>query len=163
MSFSLIIPVFNEEESINNLFKKLKNIKEIKEDVEIILVDDCSTDKSYDYLKQNSSNVNAVVIKNEKNRGYGYSIKEGVKIAKNNVIAISDCDGTYPIEEILKMFEIFNLNNADMIIGKRNFKNSSNSFIKNFGRSLIGKVVNKLTDENIPDFNSGLRLFNKIF
>ena len=60
------------------------------------------------------------------------------------------------------MFEIFNLNNADMIIGKRNFKNSSNSFIKNFGRSLIGKVVNKLTDENIPDFNSGLRLFNKI-
>ena len=163
MSFSLIIPVFNEEESINNLFKKLKNIKEIKEDVEIILVDDCSTDKSYDYLKQNSSNVNAVVIKNEKNRGYGYSIKEGVKIAKNNVIAISDCDGTYPIEEILKMFEIFNLNNADMIIGKRNFKNSSNSFIKNFGRSLIGKVVNKLTDENIPDFNSGLRLFNKNF
>ena len=163
MSFSLIIPVFNEEESINNLFKKLKNIKEIKEDVEIILVDDCSTDKSYDYLKQNSSNVNAIVIKNEKNRGYGYSIKEGVKIAKNNVIAISDCDGTYPIEEILKMFEIFNLNNADMIIGKRNFKNSSNSFIKNLGRSLIGKVVNKLTDENIPDFNSGLRLFNKNF
>lgn len=163
MSFSLIIPVFNEEESINNLFKKLKNIKEIKKDVEIILVDDCSTDKSYDYLKQNSSNVNAIVIKNEKNRGYGYSIKEGVKIAKNNVIAISDCDGTYPVEEILKMFEIFNLNNADMIIGKRNFKNSSNSFIKNFGRALIGKVVNKLTDEKIPDFNSGLRLFNKNF
>ena len=68
MSFSLIIPVFNEEESINNLFKKLKNIKEIKEDVEIILVDDCSTDKSYDYLKQNSSNVNAVVIKMKKKR-----------------------------------------------------------------------------------------------
>ena len=163
MSFSLIIPVFNEEESINNLFNKLKNIKEIKEDIEIILVDDCSTDKSYDYLKQNSSNVNAIIIKNEKNRGYGYSIKEGVKIAKNNVIAISDCDGTYPVEEILKMFEIFNLNNADMIIGKRNFKNSSNSFIKNFGRALIGKVVNKLTDENIPDFNSGLRLFKKHF
>ena len=73
------------------------------------MIDDCSTDKSYDYLKQNSSNVNIVVIKNEKNRGYGYSNK-GVKIAKNNVIAISDCDGTYPIREILKMFEIFNLN-----------------------------------------------------
>ena len=69
----------------------------------------------------------------------------------------------YPVEEILKMFEILNLKNADMIIGKRDFKNSSNSFIKNFGRSLIGKVVNKLTDENIPDFNSGLRLFKKNF
>ena len=134
MSFSLIIPVFNEEESINNLFQKLKNIKEIKKDVEIILVDDCSTDKSYTYLNQNSSDINAIVIKNhEKNRGYGYSIKEGVKIAKNNVIAISDCDRTaYPVEEILGGFEILNLKNADMIIGKRDFKNSSNSFIKNF-------------------------------
>ena len=163
MSFSLIIPVFNEQESIKDLFKKLNDIKKIKKDIEIILVDDCSTDKSYDYLNQNSSDVNAIIIKNEKNRGYGYSIKEGVKIAKNNVIAISDCDGTYPIEEILKMFEIFNLKNADMVIGKRDFKKSPNLFIKNFGRSLIGKVVNKLTDENIPDFNSGLRLFNKKF
>tara|TARA_X000000950_G_C13762356_1_gene597382 strand:- start:103 stop:963 length:861 start_codon:yes stop_codon:yes gene_type:complete len=163
MSFSLIIPVYNEEKSIKNLFEKLKDIKKIKKDIEIILIDDCSTDRSYNYLSENCSYVDAKIIKNEINRGYGFSIKEGLKIAKNNSIAICDCDGTYPVEEILKMFEIFNLENADMVIGKRDFSKSSNSIIKNFGRSLVGKVVNKLTNENIPDFNSGLRIFKKKF
>ena len=77
MSFSLIIPVFNEEESINNLFKKLKNIKEIKKDVEIILVDDCSTDKSYTYLNQNSSDINAIVIKMKKTEVMVIPLKKG--------------------------------------------------------------------------------------
>ena len=163
MSFSLIIPVFNEEQSIKSLFEKLKNVKEIKKDIEIILIDDCSTDNSYNYLIEKSPIVGAKILKNETNRGYGYSIKEGSKIASNNIVAICDCDGTYPLEEILKMFEIFNLKNADMVIGKRDFSNSSNSFIKNLGRAIIGKIVNKLTEENIPDFNSGLRLFNKKF
>ena len=161
--FTLIIPVYNEENSINSLFDKLSKIKDISKDIEIIIVDDCSSDNSYNYLKEKSKNLSIKLIKNEVNKGYGYSIKRAIKVSQTNTIAICDCDGTYPIEEVIKMFAIYKNESADMIIGKRNFEKNASSILKNFGRNIIGKIVNRLTEEKIPDFNSGLRIFDKNF
>ena len=103
---SLIIPVYNECEVINNFFQDLKicNFSLINE---IIFVNDYSNDNSLDLIQKKINefekllpNVNFVIINNLKNRGYGFSIKKGVETSNNESIAIIDLDGTYKIEDL---------------------------------------------------------------
>jgi len=103
---SLVIPVFNESIEIDSFFNDLKdcNFNLINE---IILIDDCSTDNSYELLKKKTNEfkadtfkVNFILIKNSKNRGYGFSIKKGINKSNNESIAIIDLDRTYKIEDL---------------------------------------------------------------
>ena len=81
--YSIIIPVYNEIYSINALLKSLKCY--FKKGHEIILIDDGSTDGSKNILTKNKI-IKLISIKN--NKGKGYAIKEGLKIARNNKIII---------------------------------------------------------------------------
>ena len=101
---SLIIPVFNESEEIENFFSNLKKVCNFDLVNEIIFIDDCSTDNSLKSLEKKitefntlSLDVNFFLIRNLKNRGYGFSIKKGVRNSSNDTIAIIDLDRTYKI------------------------------------------------------------------
>ena len=91
---SLIIPVFNESNEIENFFNELKNCNfELVN--EIIFVDDCSTDNSLSLLEKKivefkilNLKINFIIIRGLKNRGYGFSIKKGVNYSNNNLLAI---------------------------------------------------------------------------
>ena len=167
---SLIIPVYNESEEIENFFEQLKkcNFDIINE---IIFVDDCSTDNSYKLLdKKNNdfkmlfTNVSFLLIKNFKNRGYGSSIKKGVDASSNNSIAIIDLDRTYKIEDLNSIANEF-INNHnfkfDLISGQREINIKNTSRIKIIGKTIIIAIANFCFDEKIKDFNSGLRVFDK--
>ena len=78
--FSLIIPVYNEENSIINSLEEISNIfKETDIDFELILVNDGSNDKTSDRINQYNSENNLNLINHDKNRGYGAAIKTGIK------------------------------------------------------------------------------------
>ena len=93
---SLVIPVFNESDEIENFFNDLKfcNFDLINE---IIFIDDFSADDSSNLLEEKIDefkklfvNTNFLLLNNLKNRGYGFSIKKGVRNSSNNTIAIID-------------------------------------------------------------------------
>lgn len=167
---SLIIPVFNEAKEIENFFNELKklNFDLINE---IIFIDDCSTDNSYDLLKQQiknfkieKTNINFNLLDNLKNRGYGFSIKKGVENSTNQVIGIIDLDRTYKIEDLNEISEQFvNINKLkyDLIIGQRTIDISNTSKLKIVGKKIINAITNFCFNEKIVDYNSGLRIFDK--
>ena len=167
---SLIIPVFNESNEIENFFNELKkcNFNKVNE---IIFVDDCSTDNSIELLKkkitefrQSNFDLNLLLISNLKNRGYGFSIKKGVAISSNDSIAIIDLDRTYKIEDLNLLAKIFiedyNLK-YDLIAGERSINSKNTSKLKILGKKIINTLTNFCFNEKIEDYNSGLRIFNK--
>ncbi len=167
---SLIIPVFNESNEIENFFNELKicNFNKINE---IIFVDDCSTDNSIELLKkkitdfeQSNFKVNFLLINNLKNRGYGFSIKKGVAASNNNSIAIIDLDRTYKIEDLNLLANMFIDDydlKYDLISGQRSINLNNTSRLKIFGKKIINSIANFCFNEKIVDYNSGLRVFNK--
>lgn len=167
---SLIIPVFNEEDEIENFFNDVKKI-DLDLINEIIFIDDCSTDNSFFLLEKEIKDfktkflkIKFVLLKNFKNRGYGFSIKKGVDHSNNNSIAIIDLDKTYKIEdlnELSKLFiEDFKLK-YHLISGERNINSKNTSKLKILGKNIVNKIANICFDEKIIDYNSGLRIFNK--
>ena len=166
---SLIIPVFNESNEVENFFNDLKscNFDLINE---IIFINDCSTDNSYDALEKKISqfkqtfNINFLLLSNLKNRGYGFSIKKGIDNSSNDSIAIIDLDRTYKIEDlndIAKQFVNDHKFKYDLITGQRKIDPSNTSRLKIIGKNIINLIANFCFNEKIIDYNSGLRVFNK--
>ena len=167
---SLVIPVFNESIEIDNFFSDLKNCN-FNLINEIIFVDDCSTDNSYVLLQKKTSEfkiesfkINFILIKNSKNKGYGFSIKKGINKSNNDSIAIIDLDRTYKIEDLNYISNQF-INDYkfeyDLISGERKIDATNTSRLKIIGKTIINSIANFCFDEKIADYNSGLRVFNK--
>ena len=159
MSLSIIVPVYNEEKNIKKTIYKIDSIlkKSDLKNYEIIVINDGSTDNTDQTLKQSKISFN--LIEHEQNMGYGASIKSGIQKSKYEVIAITDADGTYPIEKIPEMYE--NFKDYDMVVGSRTGKSVKIPFIRKPAKWFIGKLANYLAGFKIPDINSGLRLFKK--
>ena len=167
---SLIIPVFNECGEIENFFNDLNKLN-LEITNEVIFINDCSTDNSYDLLqkkindfKNSYKNLNLLLLNNLKNRGYGFSIKRGVCNSKNDNIAIIDLDRSYKIEDLNNISNEFVDNNNhkyDLIIGQRKIDIINTSRLKIIGKSIINLIANFCFNEKILDYNSGLRVFKK--
>lgn len=160
---SVIIPAFNEKNSIIPTIEQvLKIMDKSKITYELIVVNDGSTDGTKElvesYLKS-SKNKKLTLCNHSPNKGYGASLKTGIKKAKFDDICITDADQTYPNDQIPVMFRIYNEKELDMIVGKREFKKLPT--ITKPAKWFISSLANFLLDYKIPDINSGLRIFKK--
>ena len=151
---TVIVPAYNEEKGITNVIEELKSLNN---NFEIIAVDDGSTDRTYEILKS----LGIKVVQNNKNMGYGVSLKRGIKEAVGDIIVITDADGTYPNKRILELIKIFQEGNFDMVVGARVGKNVKIAFIRRPAKWFITKLASYLTGTKIPDLNSGLRVMKK--
>ncbi|MFH1899687.1 MAG: glycosyltransferase family 2 protein [Patescibacteria group bacterium] len=153
---SIIIPAYNEEQRIGIVIDNLlANIALQNMDCEIIVVDDGSLDKTAEIVKR----YDVQLIQHEHNKGYGASLKTGIYYAKYNVIVITDADGTYPIDQIPKLVNF--INEYDMVVGARIGKHVKIPLIRQPIKWFLNKYANYLVQDNIPDLNSGLRVFKK--
>jgi glycosyltransferase involved in cell wall biosynthesis len=91
--------------------------------------------------------------------GYGAALKTGIRHAKNEIIVITDADGSYPIDNIPLLLE--NMENADMVVGARIGKKVHIPIFRKPAKWFINKLANKLSGIKIPDLNSGLRAMRK--
>lgn len=157
---SIIVPVYNEENALDKTLKIFKMLRENKQDLEFIFIDDGSTDNSLDILKKYVGNGIKLLI-HDRNKGYGASIKAGINVASYDYIAITDADGSYPNEIILDLFELFIHENADMLIGERSGEFVEMTFLRKIPKYFLTKLAEFLTDCKIPDLNSGLRVIRK--
>ena len=156
-NISVVIPVYNEEKGGAKGIDQVKHaLENIPGQWEIITVNDGSTDKTEEILKQFSY---AKIINHNSNRGYGAAIKTGIKSAIYENILIIDADNTYPADRIPELLN--NMEHHDMVVGARNGKTVHHSLLKRLVKWPIHMLADYLADYKIPDLNSGLRVFKK--
>jgi glycosyltransferase involved in cell wall biosynthesis len=158
---SVVVPVFNEEESIAATLKAIDECL-IKTPIpsEIIIVNDGSTDGTSAILHDLQPRFrNLVVIEHEENRGYGASLKTGIGAGRFDRVLIIDADQTYPIQEIPRLIE--RSDNFDMVVGSREGAKVHRSFFRRPAKFILTKLAEFLSNRRIPDLNSGFRIFRK--
>lgn len=153
---SILIPAFNEEKAVGSVVKDVRtHLNRACLRHEILVVDDGSRDQT----GVRAARAGARVVSMGENRGYGASLKAGMREAKYNLIAILDADGTYPAGELPKLIEL--VKNADMAVGARVKAGAAIPSLRRFPKWLLGLWANYLADRKIPDLNSGMRVFKK--
>ncbi len=158
MHISIIIPVYNEEKCIASVLREIEDVMDrSKLSYEIIVVNDGSTDKTLQVLKSSGSNIK--VVNHRVNRGYGASIKTGIGNAQQEVVVITDADGTYPNERIPELVSY--IKNYDMVVGARTGVSVKIPLIRKPAKWVINRLANYLTGVKIPDLNSGFRVMKK--
>ena len=148
---SITIPIYNEEEGILNLITKLKKLPE---NYDILIVDDGSTDSTYEL----ASSTGIKVIRHPYNKGNGAAIKTGALHARGDILLFMDGDGQHNpeyIPDILQYIEEY-----DMVVGARTeeFKGFS---IRNTGNKVLILLASYLTGFKIQDLTSGFRAIKK--
>ncbi len=120
MKITILIPVFNEENFILKILEKV-NFQKKNYNLEIIIVDDCSTDKTVQILKDNKHLYDDIIFKNI-NEGKGSAVIEGIKIATGEYLLVQDADLEYFPSDYSKLFKPLEYG-ADAVYGSR-FKGS---------------------------------------
>ncbi len=155
---SIVIPAYNEEAVIADTIERCRQILSQIGDAnsEIIVIDDCSTDQTF----LRAERAGARVSKHPHNIGYGRSLKDGISMSKNDIIVITDADGTYPLERIPDLLTEYK-QGFDMVVGARKGKNYDESFKKKILRIILKNLVQFTAGRKIEDINSGLRIFSR--
>jgi glycosyltransferase involved in cell wall biosynthesis len=124
---------------------------------EIIVVDDCSTDDTASRARETM----ARVIIHPTNKGYGNALLTGVRNASHTWIAITDADGTYPVDLLPRMLDEAISRDLDMYVGARQGKHFDDHLTKRWARSFFKRFTEFVVGQPIPDVNSGLRIIRR--
>lgn len=161
MKLSIIIPVFNEEKTIEEIIKKIKNIS-LPLKKETIVVNDGSSDKTNDILEKLKNHFNFILISHQNNQGKGAAIKTGLSQATGDFILIQDADLEYFPEDYPILLEPLLKNEGDVVYGSRNiFKNRHFSLLYFWGGQFLTLIFNILFKTRLTDINTGYKVFKK--
>ncbi len=154
---SIIIPVYNEEEGIaGDLDKIFECMDASGYEYEVIVVDDGSTDHSADVVRRYPR---VRLLQHPTNRGTGAATNTAVRHARGEIIAMTDGDGTYPVQDIPRLLQY--MDDYDMVIGARTKEAGTMKVLRTPAKWFIRSLASYLTETPIPDLNSGLRVFHK--
>jgi len=153
---SIVSPVYKAEKIVDELIKRIvRSVSDITDDFEIILVDDCSPDNSWDKIVRNSElDPRVKGLKLSRNFGQHYAISAGLDFSKGDWIVVMDCDLQDQPEEIPRMYNAAISNKFDAVIAKR--INRSDTFLKKFFSFLFYKLFSYLAgiqyDHTVANF-----------
>ena len=156
MKITIGLPAYNEEKNIASVITKLKKITD-----SIIVCDDGSSDMTSEISK----NLGAIVISHKKNMGYGAALRtifqKSVEL-DSDILVTFDADGQHRIEDVNKILQPLENNEADVVIGSRFLDNESKvPNYRKIGIKVITKVTNASLKKKLTDSQSGFRAYNK--
>ena len=159
---SIIIPLLNEEESIRPLYKWILKALEGKvSSLEVIFIDDGSTDGSWEIIQTLAKEHNEVkAISFTKNYGKSQALNAGFKAAKKKYVATLDCDLQDSPEELPKMVQTLRDNSLDLISGWKK-KRFDSLLFKNLPSKLFNWAARKVSSIKLHDFNCGIKVYQK--
>ncbi len=157
---SVIIPVYNEELTVGNVIDRAKDaLQQIGLHYEIIVVDDCSYDKSVDVVRNHSAQLYSL----KEHLGKGYVLRAGFAKAKGDIIVTIDSDGSHRPEELQEVLTPVLENKADLVIGSRylNHKPVAARKLNAFGVRIFNFLIEVFTGVSVTDSQSGYRAMKR--
>ena len=145
---SIVVPAFNEAESIAGLVAELRTADPW---LEILVIDDGSNDAT----AERAASAGARVIRHPYNKGNGAAVKTGIRSATGEYILIIDADGQHTASDALRLITF--LGDYDLVVGTRAGSTQQASHARHLGNNVLNWVAGYLTGRVIPDLTSGLR------
>lgn len=159
MKLSIIIPVYNEENTIQELLKRVAAVSLKKLKKEIIVVDDCSTDKTLQILRRHP---NLTLIHHEQNQGKGAAVRSAIQQATGDIILIQDADLEYNPQDYKQLLTPILNKEAHVVYGSRRLtKNKKSTTLFTWGGILSTAVINLLYNAHLTDIATCYKVFEK--
>jgi glycosyltransferase involved in cell wall biosynthesis len=154
---SIVIPVYNEKDTIDEIVKRVQNVEFEKE---IIIVDDCSSDGTRDKIDKISGN-NIKKLFHEKNKGKGASLRTGFQHATGDIVIIQDADLEYNPNEYSNLIEPIVDGRADVVYGSRFLggPHRVDFFWHYVGNKILTTLSNILTNLILTDMETCYKVF----
>ncbi len=156
MKISVIIPVFNEAKTLEEVIKKVEVLNIEKE---IIAVDDGSTDGSLDVLNKLADEERIKFIRHQKNLGKGAAIKSGLKIASGDIIIIQDADLETDPQDFYRLIKPIENGETRVVFGHRTAKKPASIYW--WGGKTVSLITRLLYGGNVKDVNNGYKVMTR--
>ena len=160
MKISIIVPVYNEEATLNDVLYQLDKLN-LGIEKEIIVVDDGSTDGTSELLAQNNFS-DIIVVSVAKNKGKGNSVRLGIDKASGDIITIQDADLEYNPQDFKRLLEPIVEGRADVVYGSRfqgGYPHRMLYFWHSIGNRFLTFLTNIVTNLNLSDMETCYKMF----
>ena len=159
---TILIPVKNEEKNVIHVIEKIEN--KIKINYEILFVNDFSTDQTYKVIEDITKNNKNIFVVNNKKKGLGESVKNGMKYGNGKYIAIVMCDGSDDLDDLNRYYEEIKNNNLDAVFGSR-FLNKSKVVGYPKTKFLLNRIFNYFISllylNKYNDYTNAFKIYKK--
>lgn len=158
-SVTVVVPTYNEGETIGHVLSELTKIESKLGPLEIIVVDDGSSDRTKDEVAKFPS---VIYVRHQRNMGKGMALKTGLKIGRGKALVIQDADMEYSPAEVPQLVKPILDGRADVVYGSRFIgKRNGMSFSHLVGNVVLSRVASLLYHENITDIMTGYKVFSR--
>lgn len=159
---SLVIPMYKEEENVRPLVEESARALSSFSDFEIVVVDDCSSDNTFDRLVEMQAEIPQLrVLRHEKNAGQSVAVINGVKAAKFDWIATIDGDGQNDPADIPNLAKVASESVEPKLLIAGHRANRKDTWSKKISSRLANKIRGGLLHDDCPDSGCGLKLFQR--
>ncbi len=162
MKLSIIIPCYNEVNTIENIVAKVKNLQYPKK--EIIIIDDASNDGTREKLKNKIEPAVDRIIYHEHNFGKGAALRTGIKVATGDIVVIQDADLEYDPDEIPKLIQPILDGKAEVVYGSRFMGSGAHRavfFWHMIGNKFLTSLSNMFANINLTDIETCYKAFKR--
>ena len=163
MKLSIVVPVYNEKQTINQILERIENTPY---DKEIIVVDDCSTDGTRDILRSldSSSRISSArFLYQPVNQGKGAALRTGIAAATGDIVIVQDADLEYDPADYGTLIQPIKAGLADVVYGSRFLSGPHRVlfFWHSLGNRVLTILSNMFTDLNLTDMETGYKAFRR--
>lgn len=161
MKLSIIIPVYNEVNTLQQIIQKVDSVAIQGCEKEIVIVDDCSTDGSGELLRSGKYD-KAKILYHEKNMGKGSAIRTGLAAVTGDYVVIQDADLEYDPNDLNRMLEEMVKNDLPVLFGSRRLNKNNiqySGMLYYFGGWILTIITNILYAQNLTDEPTCYKMF----
>jgi glycosyltransferase involved in cell wall biosynthesis len=158
-TLSIVIPAYNEQESIGRLLDNLCPLA-LEKQWKIVVVNDGSRDNTLETIRQHQYYNQIELVQNKVNKGYGGAIKEGIRNCGTDLVITIDADGQHELNDIQRMYDHLVENDADMVVGSR-MRQKNASLYRALGKTIIRRFTRLIMKIGVQDINSGIKMYRR--